>query len=99
MTLQFKNFSSVLIMKQKQIIGNWKMHGTRGLAKEYMAAFLPAFSSNTSYSVGIAAPFTLLAYLSELVQGSGLLVGAQNMHEEDASECTDRQTPRDDLWA
>jgi triosephosphate isomerase (TIM) len=63
------------------IAGNWKMHKTRGeavaLAKELVSA-----CSGQKKKIMIAPPFTALADVSEVVKGTNIILGAQNMAQE-----------------
>ncbi|HSX12563.1 MAG TPA: triose-phosphate isomerase [Rhabdochlamydiaceae bacterium] len=67
------------------IAGNWKMYKTIAEAKEFFAAFLPLVKTAHS-KIFIAPPTTALAACAPLVQGSKVLLGAQNIsaHEEGA---------------
>jgi triosephosphate isomerase len=69
-------------MKQFYIAGNWKMHKTLGesvaLAKELVAKL-----GSTKRKVMIAPAFTALAAVAEVVKGSPIRLGAQNMGPEE----------------
>jgi triosephosphate isomerase (TIM) len=80
-----------LIMKQKRIVGNWKMHGTLGHVKAYLDALLPNLPKGPK--VMLAVPYPLLFPLSERVAGSGIEVGAQNMHEQEEGAFTGEVSP------
>ncbi len=70
-------------MRQKQIIGNWKMNGTLQESCEYFDFLLPKLSKNLPFKVKLAVPYTLLTFLFEKVKESCIEIGAQNMHAEE----------------
>ncbi len=65
-------------MRNYYIAGNWKMHKTVAesvaLAKSLVAEF-----ASCKERVMIAPPFTSLAAVAEVVEGSNIALGAQNM--------------------
>jgi triosephosphate isomerase len=74
-------------MRKKLIAGNWKMYKTTAeavaFAKEFKLLIAESASENET---AICAPFTQLAALKAELQGSGIGLGAQNMHfEEDGA--------------
>jgi triosephosphate isomerase len=70
-------------MRQKQIIGNWKMHGTLAMAKQYLDILLAKdLLAEKDKKIRIAPPFPLLAYMAKRVEGSLISIGAQNVSEE-----------------
>lgn len=66
------------------IIGNWKMHKTIEEAREFVQGLLSSFQPIEKMVIGLAVPYTVIYPLSQEVQASALLIGAQNMN--DASE-------------
>ena len=74
-------------MKKYLIAGNWKMNKTTAEAvvfgKEIAALNLP-----NSEDVAIMAPFTQLVSLKEALKGSGIKIGAQNVHFEESGAYT-----------
>ncbi len=69
-------------MRKPFIAGNWKMFKTTAEAKAFAEAFLKLYEKD-DVRVAICAPFTQLAALKEAFKGSGIGVGAQNMHFAD----------------
>lgn len=69
-------------MKQKLIIGNWKMHGTFAQARLYLDVLLPKLPNKENVQVMLSVPFTLLSTMSEKTKNSFLKIGAQNLSEE-----------------
>ncbi len=65
-------------MRRYYIAGNWKMHKTIAEASE-LARRLKDQLAGTRHKVMIAPPFTALATVSQVLEGSNILLGAQNM--------------------
>ncbi len=68
--------------RRPYIAGNWKMHKTRGEARDYVAELLPLIEANGLVEVGICVPYTSLDVCVEAANDSPLRVLAQNVHEE-----------------
>lgn len=66
-------------MRTPFIAGNWKMFKTTAAAKEFAAEFKKLYEKD-DVRVAICAPFTQLAALKEAFAGTGIGLGAQNMH-------------------
>lgn len=67
-------------MRKKFICGNWKMYKTSADARSFFDAFLPLVSDVRSVDIGFAPPFTTLPAALAAVSGSGVIIGAQNVH-------------------
>ncbi len=65
-------------MRRYYIAGNWKMHKTVVEASE-LARRLTHDLAGTQHKVMIAPPFTALHTVSQILEGSNILLGAQNM--------------------
>ncbi|MES2344737.1 MAG: triose-phosphate isomerase, partial [Chlamydiota bacterium] len=75
-------------MKRKLIlVGNWKMHKTRGETKAFVHELAHEVQS-ASCGVFIAPPFTALAAAASSAQGSQIVIGAQNMHDAEEGAFT-----------
>jgi len=59
--------------------GNWKMYKTRAQARE-LARMIVRGIDPAGAEVMIAPPFTALAAVREVIQGSPVKLGAQNLH-------------------
>jgi triosephosphate isomerase len=71
------------------VAANWKMNMTNGETREYLREFLPAAAELTAgIDVVICPPATALRTATELAGDSGVLIAAQNMHEEDTGAFT-----------
>ena len=69
------------------IAGNWKMFKTKKEALEFAEGF-KALYQGTDVKAAICAPFTQLDTLVEAFKGSGVGVGAQNVHFADEGAYT-----------
>jgi triosephosphate isomerase (TIM) len=76
--------------RRPAIVGNWKLWGTKAEAAEYCERLLELLPDERRRpaAVGICAPFTSLGVCVERLEGSGVAVYAQNMHQEDTGAFT-----------
>jgi triosephosphate isomerase (TIM) len=63
------------------VAGNWKMHTTPGEAGE-LAAAIAALIDEPSVTRVLCPPFIALGVVGQALAGSGIEVGAQNVHHE-----------------
>lgn len=68
-------------MRYPFIAGNWKMYKTSAQAKAFAEEFKRIYQPS-DVKVAILAPFTQLAVLVEELKGTGIGIGAQNVHYE-----------------
>ena len=69
-------------MRKPVIAGNWKMHKTNSEAR-LLARAIRAGSSDVSHcEIVMAPPFTALTTVADEIQGSSLILAAQNVHWE-----------------
>ncbi|MBN8482179.1 MAG: triose-phosphate isomerase [Xanthomonadales bacterium] len=66
-------------MRRKLVAGNWKMHGSRAMASELVAAL--AGAGGVAVEVAVLPPFPYLAELAAAHAGSDLAIGAQDLSE------------------
>jgi triosephosphate isomerase (TIM) len=69
-------------MRQPFLAGNWKMHKTVSEATDFARDLVLKLSSSSN-KLMVAPPFTALAAVNAVVQGSKILLGAQNMAAEE----------------
>ncbi len=81
-------------MRQKFIAGNWKMYKTAGEATALARTLAAALSAEKGKRVMIAPPFTALAAVGEVLEGSSILLGAQNAASELEGAHTGEVSPR-----
>jgi len=70
------------------IAGNWKMHTTVMEAQQLTAAVVRAAEKTADRDVMIAPPYTALAAVGKILSGSGVILGAQNVHWEEKGAFT-----------
>jgi triosephosphate isomerase len=81
-------------MKRRPLIaGNWKMHTTIAEARALADSVVAAGRQTTDRDVMIAPPYTALSAVSEVVAGSPVLLGAQNVHWEEQGAFTGEISP------
>ena len=69
-------------MKKLYLIGNMKMNMNMSVLEPYFDK-LSHIASNTDNVVGICVPYVYLPMAKSMLDGSKVLVGAQNMHYQD----------------
>jgi len=69
-------------MRKKIVAGNWKMNMTTAEAETLVTALKGELANFREVEVVVCPPYTALSTVSELVQGTHLDLGAQNMHWE-----------------
>jgi triosephosphate isomerase (TIM) len=76
--------------RRPYIAANWKMWGTRAQVRSYCERFLELLppEEGRRADVVLCAPFTSLDVCVSAVEGSGVRVAAQNMHQEDTAAHT-----------
>ncbi|MGG1660941.1 triose-phosphate isomerase [Brevibacillus sp. NRS-1366] len=79
-------------MRTPIIAGNWKMFKTIAEAKEF-AQNAKAGNTTTGVQKVICAPFTALPALSEVLAGTDIALGAQNVHFEEQGAFTGEISP------
>ena len=77
-------------MRKKIIVGNWKMNKTNAETREYIRAFRALLrpADLERATIALCVPFTAVSLAAELLRGSGVWTGAQNMHFETAGAFT-----------
>lgn len=74
-------------MRIPLIAGNWKMYKTKREALAFAEAFKTLYK-DTDIRAAVCAPFTQLEVLKQAFAGTGIGVGAQNVHYEDEGAFT-----------
>ncbi|HVO40077.1 MAG TPA: triose-phosphate isomerase [Spirochaetia bacterium] len=69
-------------MRQPFIAGNWKMYKTSGEAIALASTLVSALSSEKGKRIMIAPPFTALHVVRDVLEGSPIMLGAQNAASE-----------------
>lgn len=69
-------------MRQKFVIGNWKMYTTAREAKVLASTIVKGINAHENVSVVICPPFPYLGIVGEELEGSSVALGAQNLFPE-----------------
>jgi len=69
-------------MRKPLIAGNWKMHKTLRESIELVAALKRELHAMQDRDLVVCPPFTALATVGEILQGSGIELGAQDLYWE-----------------
>ncbi len=80
-------------MRTPFVAGNWKMNKTIAETRELVSAMKPVLSGIANVEKVFCPPFMSLAEASALLAGSGIGLGAQNMHWEEKGAFTGEVAP------
>jgi len=80
-------------MPQPLIVANWKMNTTVEEAKGLAETIRPRLEAIEGAVIAVCPPFISLVIVSEVLRGSGIGVGAQNMHSEEKGAYTGEIAP------
>jgi triosephosphate isomerase len=75
------------------IAGNWKMYKTAAQARALVADLKAAAAGITGAEIVVCPPFTSLAAVAEVIRGSNIKLGAQNIHWEKEGAFTGEIAP------
>jgi triosephosphate isomerase (TIM) len=80
-------------MRKPLMAGNWKMNLSLDEAKDLLAGIKEAQADLDTIDVLVAPPFTTLRLAHTMLGGTGILIGAQNMHWEQGGAFTGEVSP------
>jgi triosephosphate isomerase len=81
-------------MPRKPLIAaNWKMYKTPVQSQEFMKLFLPLVANHGRDEIVVCPSFTSISVVIAAATGSGVAVGAQNMHFADEGAFTGETSP------
>ena len=80
-------------MRQKFVVGNWKMYTTAAEAERLAKAIVDGIGSEDRVSVAVCPPFPYLALVGEILKGSRVALGAQNLYPEKEGAFTGEVSP------
>jgi len=75
-------------MRIKFVAGNWKMNGNLATNQALLQALVPALARVAGVKCAICPPFPYLAQVQQLLSGSGITWGAQNVSQFDTGAYT-----------
>lgn len=73
--------------RKKIVAGNWKMNKTSKEAEALVSELIPMVEG-ADVDVVVCTPFTAIAAVAKLTEGTNIAVGAQNMHFEEKGAFT-----------
>ena len=80
-------------LRKKFIIGNWKMHTTTAEAGRLAKAVVDGVGTEKHVVIAVCPPFIYLALVGEILKGSQVLLGAQNLYPEKEGAFTGEISP------
>jgi triosephosphate isomerase len=80
-------------MRQKIIIGNWKMNTTRETGRKLAEALVAGCGQVTDVRIGVCPPACYLMLIGEELRSSSIGLGAQNCHYEKKGAFTGEISP------
>ena len=80
-------------MRVPIVAGNWKMNMTPAEARQLAAAMRPGLSSIAGVEKVLCPPFVDLVPVAEVIQGTDLRLGAQDLYPKDAGAYTGEISP------
>ena len=81
-------------MQKKFVVGNWKMHTTTEEARLLAEAIVAGLRSEDRVSVAVCPPFPYLALVGEILKGSRVALGAQNLYPQKEGAFTGEVSPK-----
>ena len=79
--------------RQKFVVGNWKMYTTAEEAARLAKAIVEGVGIDNRVSVAVCPPFPYLALVGEILKGSRVALGAQNLYPEKEGAFTGEVSP------
>ena len=81
-------------MRKPFVAGNWKMNKTGEEARALVAQLILELQPVASIDRAICPPFPYLMSVSNMLSGTGIGLGAQNMHWEESGAYTGEVSPK-----
>jgi triosephosphate isomerase len=80
-------------MRKKFVAGNWKMYTTLASAQKLAKEIVDGLGSDERVTVAVCPPFPYLAQVGQILKGSHVGLGAQNMYPEKEGAFTGEVSP------
>src|SRR5919197_697779 len=80
-------------MRTPLVAGNWKMNKTVAEARELVSTMSPKLQEIANVEKVLCPPFTAIPLLSEILRGSGIGLGGQNLYWEQKGAFTGEIAP------
>ncbi|MFZ4701812.1 MAG: triose-phosphate isomerase [Candidatus Methylumidiphilus sp.] len=75
-------------MRRSLVVGNWKMNGSREKSRALLADILSGLVQFAKADVGVCPPSVYLPDAAELLKNSSVLLGSQNVADQDEGAFT-----------
>jgi len=75
-------------MRKPIIAGNWKMHGTHAMVSELLGALKHGIGNSDAAEMAVFPPYVFLAQTQQMLTGSVIAWGAQNLASESSGAFT-----------
>lgn len=76
-------------MRRALVVGNWKMNGGRDWSSSFAAELLAGLKGvDARADVGVCPPYLHIPAVSEVLSGSSILLGSQNVADQDEGAFT-----------
>ncbi len=80
-------------MRKPFVAGNWKMNKTVAEARQLVGDLILALKGTPDVDVAVCPPYTALASVRAMLEGTGIGLGAQNLYWEEAGAFTGQVAP------
>ncbi|HEV2946379.1 MAG TPA: triose-phosphate isomerase [Gemmataceae bacterium] len=80
-------------MRKRIVVGNWKMYTTSASAVALASEIVQGLGAEDRVTVAVCPPFPYLSFVSKVLQGSKVGLGAQNMYPEKEGAFTGEVSP------
>jgi triosephosphate isomerase len=80
-------------MRRPFVAGNWKMFNTAAQSRVLVSELLPSLTAIQGVEIVVCPPFTSILPVAAMLAGTGIGVGAQNMHWEESGAYTGEVSP------
>lgn len=75
-------------MRQKLVAGNWKLNGSKSSIESLMQGILTGAANLKNVGIAVCAPYVYLPMTQDLLAGSQIALGAQDVSEQDTGAFT-----------
>ncbi|MBV8087389.1 MAG: triose-phosphate isomerase [Chloroflexi bacterium] len=79
--------------RKRLVAGNWKMNGTLAECRSLAEGVVAEVGSSLAADVAVCPPFTALALVAEIVRGTQVALGGQNMYFQEKGAFTGEVSP------
>ena len=69
-------------MRRRLVVGNWKMHGSRASVRDLVECLKVDLVIDDRVIAAVCPPYVFLPQVAEVLEGTGILWGAQNLSEQ-----------------